>query len=78
MKTMFLSASLVLIAGCLPPPAGCAPNATSCMNDRPYVCSGTARWTPVGDTACASVGAVCCMTAEAVHACVPQSACTGE
>lgn len=68
------------LSGCpqLPPVSGCTPRTSSCRDDRPYICSGTQRWTAVGDTTCASVGAVCCMTADAVHACALQSACTGE
>jgi len=76
-------ASLVLalcMSGCphLPAPSGCAPRSSMCQDDRPFVCSGTQRWTPVGDTTCAEVGGVCCMTADGIHACVPQTACTGE
>jgi len=66
-----------LMAGCpsLPPVSGCAIRASTCMDDRPFICSGTGRWTPVGDATCQSVGGVCCMTADGVHACVTQPFC---
>lgn len=78
MKIFLLFSLFLLCSSCLPPQDGCRPNTTTCMNDRPYVCSGTGRWTPVGDTACADVEAVCCRTSDEVHACVPQAACVGE
>lgn len=81
MKTLLASVGMVLfLSGCphLPPPSGCAPSTSSCIEDRPYVCSGSQRWTPVGDTTCTSVGAVCCWTAEGIHACVPADACVAE
>lgn len=72
--------AITVLTSCpqLPAPSGCEPRASSCQNDRPYVCSGTQRWTAVGDTTCAAVDAVCCMTRAGTHACVPQSACIGE
>lgn len=78
MKLLTVSVFLFAAGSCLPPQDGCRPNTTTCMNDRPYVCSGTERWTPVGDVSCPEVGGVCCMTSDGVHACVPQAACTGE
>lgn len=81
MKNVFpalLASTLLSSCPSMPTPSGCEPRTSSCQEDRPYVCSGTQRWTPVGDTTCAAVGAVCCATADAVHACVPQSACVGE
>lgn len=81
MKLILTSLALsVTLSGCphLPAPSGCSPSTSTCIDDRPQVCSGTQRWSAVGDATCASLGAVCCMTADGVHACVPQSACTGE
>lgn len=57
--------------------ASCTLGATMCQGDRPYVCAD-GYWRPVGDTQCAPVGGVCCMTASHVHACVRQTSCVGE
>lgn len=57
-----LSALLLICLGAcrpnLPPVSGCEPNATSCRDGRPAVCSPSQRW-HVPERACASVGAVC-------------------
>lgn len=50
-----------LLAGCPrnPPVSGCQPEAQTCINDRPHVCSTSQRWHVAGDRSCASIGGVC-------------------
>lgn len=50
-----------LLAGCPrnPPVSGCQPEAQTCINDRPHVCSASQRWHRVGDIDCSAVGGVC-------------------
>ena len=50
-----------LLAGCPrnPPVSGCQPEAQTCINDRPHVCSASQRWHVAGDRTCAQVGGVC-------------------
>lgn len=81
LRPLFILVAMTL-AGCpkLPPPDGCTPRSSTCLADRPYVCSASQRWTPVGDTTCAEAGGVCCATTDArgeIHACVLASACEG-
>lgn len=51
----------VALSGCPrnPPVSGCQPEAQTCINDRPSVCSASQRWHVAGDRSCASVGGVC-------------------
>lgn len=42
-----------------PPVSGCQPEAQTCINDRPHVCSASQRWHVAGDRSCASIGGVC-------------------
>lgn len=50
-----------LLAGCPrnPPVSGCQPEAQTCINDRPHVCSASQRWHVAGDRTCSSIGGVC-------------------
>ena len=50
-----------LCVGCPrnPPVSGCQPEAQTCINDRPHVCSASQRWHVAGDLSCAQVGGVC-------------------
>lgn len=50
-----------LCVGCPrnPPVSGCQPEAQTCINDRPHVCSASQRWHVAGDRTCAQVGGVC-------------------
>lgn len=77
----------VLGAACRPPqlPAitGCAAGATRCAADgTPEVCSGSARWTRLYDTAGCSAPLACCRNAvvggEPVYSCAPPGACVQE
>ena len=54
-------AGAVGLAACprLPEQSDCTPGAQRCAGDQPQVCSGSSRWTPVGDISCHEVGAVC-------------------
>jgi hypothetical protein len=56
----------VLLAGALcvgcprnPPVSGCQPEAQTCINDRPHVCSASQRWHVAGDRTCSSIGGQC-------------------
>lgn len=51
----------VALYGCPrnPPVSGCQPEAQTCINDRPHVCSASQRWHVAGDRSCASIGGVC-------------------
>lgn len=42
-----------------PPVSGCQPEAQTCINARPHVCSASQRWHVAGDRSCASIGGVC-------------------
>lgn len=42
-----------------PPVSGCQPEAQTCINDRPHVCSASQRWHVAGDRTCSSIGGVC-------------------
>lgn len=55
----------------LPPVSGCAPRAMSCRDGAPFVCSGSQRWEPAGDTTCASVGGACEVSDAGVALCAP-------
>ena len=55
----------------------CTLGSTMCRGDRPYACAD-GYWRPVGDSMCAPLGGMCCMTHSHVHACVNQSRCSGE
>ena len=50
-----------LLAGCPrnPPVSGCQPEAQTCINDRPHVCSASQRWHVAGNLQCSAVGGVC-------------------
>ena len=50
-----------LLAGCPrnPPVSGCQPEAQTCINDRPHVCSASQRWHVAGNLLCSQVGGVC-------------------
>ncbi len=53
---------LCALASCRPnlgPVSGCTPGASSCVGDRPSVCSQSQRWQPAGDTTCAAVMGRC-------------------
>lgn len=43
----------------LPEQTDCTPGDQRCFDDQPQVCSGSSRWTPIGDISCRNVGAVC-------------------
>lgn len=81
MKALLLI-SLLLVASCkcqqsgvLRPIQPCVTGTTTCLAGRPYAC-GDGAWRPVGDTACASIGGVCCLDAVSqVHACVASDRC---
>jgi len=49
------------LAACprLPEQTDCAPGQQRCAGEQPQVCSGSSRWTPLGDISCSDVGAVC-------------------
>jgi len=51
----------VALSGCprLPPVSGCQPEAQTCINDRPHVCSASQRWHVAGDRTCSTVGGAC-------------------
>jgi len=51
----------VALYGCPrnPPVSGCQPEAQTCINDRPHVCSASQRWHVAGDRTCSSIGGVC-------------------
>jgi len=51
----------VIATGCprLPPVSGCQPEAQTCINDSPHVCSASQRWHRGGDISCSAVGGVC-------------------
>ena len=51
----------VALSGCprLPPVSGCQPEAQTCLDDAPHVCSASQRWHRAGDLSCAAVGGVC-------------------
>ena len=60
----FIAAAILagaLLAGCPrnPPVSGCQPEAQTCINDRPHVCSASQRWHVAGDRTCSSIGGVC-------------------
>ena len=50
-----------LCVGCPrnPPVSGCQPEAQTCINDRPHVCSASQRWHVAGDRTCNSIGGQC-------------------
>jgi len=50
-----------LCVGCPrnPPVSGCQPEAQTCINDRPHVCSASQRWHVAGDRTCSSIGGQC-------------------
>ena len=50
-----------LCVGCPrnPPVSGCQPEAQTCINDRPHVCSASQRWHVAGDLSCSAIGGVC-------------------
>jgi hypothetical protein len=54
-------AGVVGLAACprLPEQSDCTPGAQRCAGEQPQVCSGSSRWTPIGDISCREVGAVC-------------------
>ena len=54
-------AGAVGLAACprLPEQTDCAPGQQRCAGAQPQVCSGSSRWTPLGDISCSDVGAVC-------------------
>lgn len=51
----------VALAACprLPEQTDCIPGNQRCDGDQPQVCSGSSRWTAIGDISCREVGAVC-------------------
>ncbi len=61
-----------LCVGCPrnPPVSGCQPEAQTCINDRPHVCSASQRWHAAGDRTCAQVGGVCTVLGGRAH-CAP-------
>lgn len=54
-------AGAVGLAACprLPEQTDCVPGQQRCAGEQPQVCSGSSRWTPLGDISCGDVGAVC-------------------
>ena len=50
-----------LLAGCPrnPPISGCQPEAQTCINNRPHVCSASQRWHVAGNLRCSAIGGVC-------------------
>lgn len=54
-------AGAVGLAACprLPEQTDCVPGQQRCAGEQPQVCSGSSRWTPLGDISCSDVGAVC-------------------
>lgn len=50
-----------LCVGCPrnPPVSGCQPEAQTCINDRPHVCSASQRWHVAGNLRCSAIGGVC-------------------
>jgi len=63
MITCLIAAILAgaLCVGCPrnPPVSGCQPEAQTCINDRPHVCSASQRWHVAGDRTCSSIGGQC-------------------
>ena len=51
----------VALCGCprLPPVSGCQPEAQTCLDDAPHVCSASQRWHRAGDLSCAAVSGQC-------------------
>ena len=51
----------VALSGCprMPPVSGCQPQAQTCINDSPHVCSASQRWHRAGSLTCSQVGGVC-------------------
>lgn len=51
----------VALAGCprMPPVSGCQPQAQTCINDSPHVCSASQRWHRAGSLTCSQVGGSC-------------------
>ena len=58
-----------LLAGCPrnPPVSGCQPEAQTCINDRPHVCSASQRWHVAGNLQCSAVGGVCTVLGGRAH-----------
>ena len=50
-----------LCVGCPrnPPVSGCQPEAQTCINYRPHVCSASQRWHVAGNLRCSAIGGVC-------------------
>lgn len=61
-----------LCVGCPrnPPVSGCQPEAQTCINDRPHVCSASQRWHVAGDRTCSSIGGQCTVLGGRAH-CAP-------
>ena len=61
-----------LLAGCPrnPPVSGCQPEAQTCINDRPHVCSASQRWHVAGNLRCSAIGGVCTVLGGRAH-CAP-------
>jgi hypothetical protein len=53
----------------LPEPSGCTPHAYRCQDGWPQVCSGSQRWTPIGDVACTDLHAACILDDAGVARC---------
>ena len=70
MKMLAALALVLLACPRLPPPDGCEPFAYACRSGQPHICSGTRRWTPIGDTACPVPAHVCAMLDSGLAACV--------
>ena len=58
-----------LLAGCPrnPPVSGCQPEAQTCINDRPHVCSASQRWHVAGNLRCSAIGGVCTVLGGRAH-----------
>jgi len=78
--TRALILAALALAACsprLPPVSGCTPGASTCLRDRPAICSSSQRWEPVGDLPCASVGGACIVTDGVTAHCAPLAADAG-
>ena len=64
---------LVALAGCprLPPVSGCQPQAQTCIDDSPHVCSASQRWHRAGSLTCAEVGGSCAVVGGRAYCAAP-------
>ena len=75
--------AITALTGCpaRPPVVGCEPNATTCRDGRPAVCSPQGRFYDTAPEPCPE-GSTCCLSASPdgppIHACVAPAGCVPE